>query len=147
MPFTLIRGTFHVVNYSPDGDSIRFRPDDAGLVHDLDGSAPRFNARGLSEYMVNFGTADGFKQKLEQSREPVLDLRTSNFTHFDSFVEQAEGSLDVRLTREPEELVFDEMPTRPSGAFSLLMGTEPTAPARAASFAMAPIMTVGDLFR
>lgn len=77
--------------------------------------------RRLSEYMVNFGTAVGFKRKLEQSREPVLDLRTSNFTHFDTFIEQDDGSDEISLTRRPEELVFDEMPTRPSGHFSLLM--------------------------
>jgi hypothetical protein len=81
--------------------------------------------RRLSEYMVNFGTAVGFKEKLEQSGEPVLDLLTSNFTHFDTFVEQAEGSDEIRLTRLPEELVFDEMPTRPSGHFSALMMAEP----------------------
>ena len=28
MPFNLIKGTFHVVGYSPDGDSIRFRAED-----------------------------------------------------------------------------------------------------------------------
>jgi hypothetical protein len=63
----------------------------------------------------------GFKNKLEQSREPVLDLREANFTHFDTFVEQDEGSDRLRLTRRPEELVFDEMPTRPSSHFSFLM--------------------------
>ncbi|MDQ3802365.1 MAG: nuclease [Acidobacteriota bacterium] len=77
--------------------------------------------RRLSEYMVNFDTAVGFKRKLEQSREPVLDLRTSNFTHFDTFVEQANNSDEISLTRLPEELVFDEMPARPSGHFSLLL--------------------------
>jgi hypothetical protein len=81
--------------------------------------------RRLSEYMVNFGTAVGFKNKLEQSREPVLDLRTSNFTHFDTFVEQAAGSVQIKLTRRPEELVFDEMPTRPSNHFSAIMTIDP----------------------
>jgi hypothetical protein len=77
--------------------------------------------RRLSEYLVNFGTADGFKEKLEESAEPVLDLKTSNFTHFDTFIEQAHGSDHIRLLREPEELVFDEMVARPSHAFSSLM--------------------------
>jgi hypothetical protein len=45
MPLKLIKGSFHVRNYSPDGDSIRFQPDDVGLVHDLAGSRPKFNAR------------------------------------------------------------------------------------------------------
>jgi hypothetical protein len=82
--------------------------------------------RRLSEYMVNFGTAVGFKRKLEQSREPVLDLRTSNFTHFDTFVEQEDGNTFIRLTRRPEELVFDEMPTRPSDHFADLLADQTT---------------------
>lgn len=83
--------------------------------------------RRLSEYMVNFGTAVGFKRALEQSREPVLDLPTSNFTHFDTFVEQARSSDEIRLTRLPEELVFDEMPARPSNHFSLLLAVSEDA--------------------
>lgn len=79
--------------------------------------------RRLSEYMVNYGTAKGFKKKLAQSREPVLDLRTSNFTHFDTFVKEDSGP-KIKLTRLPEELVFDEMPTLPNSAFSSLMGSE-----------------------
>ena len=31
MPFVVIKGTFHVVGYSPDGDSVRFMADDKGL--------------------------------------------------------------------------------------------------------------------
>src|SRR5215216_7303210 len=46
MPFTLIKGTFHVQNYSPDGDSIRFQPDNADLMQHLDGPHAKFNGRG-----------------------------------------------------------------------------------------------------
>mgnify|MGYP001088064252 CR=1 FL=1 len=46
MPFTLIKGMFHVQNYSPDGDSIRFRPQNAQLVRHLDGPPAKFNGRG-----------------------------------------------------------------------------------------------------
>jgi len=45
MPFTLIKGKFHVRNYSPDGDSIRFEPDNAAFVQALPGGRPKFNAR------------------------------------------------------------------------------------------------------
>ena len=323
MPFTLIKGTFHVRNYSPDGDSIRFQPDDAGLVHGLSGFRPKFNGRHhvqlrveaidalethfsppsgggalhqplklahaatdkllefvgigdvewdqahttvvdardgtrgyilarsvekngrpvafvyageapeadgtsvrldvqrlgdsynylalaegyvyptyyqglfhdlrdalteavvnarshhmgvhkidktndridastlrnitkryailpklfrrLSEYMVNYGTAVGFKRKLAQSLERVFDLRNMNFTHFDTFVEQEDDSVIIRLTRRPEELVFDEMPTRPSGAFSALMGSETTAPPRFIETVTLPEEAVRDL--
>ncbi|MRI55312.1 nuclease [Methylobacterium sp. DB1607] len=39
MPFTLIKGTFRVVGLSPDGDSIRFVPDDDALVSALLGGS------------------------------------------------------------------------------------------------------------
>lgn len=321
MPFKVIKGSFHVRNYSPDGDSMRFQPDDPGLVHDLAGSRPRFNARNhvqlrieaidtlethytppsgggtlhqplelaqaatdrlldfvgikdvewdathrtvldaqdgtrgyimartvekngrpvafvfageppeddgadvrldaqrvrdsynytalaegyayptyykglfhdlraeltaaveearkgglgvhqadktnegfkasdlrsitkqhailpklfrrLAEYMVNYGTAEGFKKKLAQSKEPVLDLRTANFTHFDTFVEQKDDM--IRLTRRPEELVFDETPTRPPHAFSALMGSEVAAPPRFVETITLPEEAVRDL--
>ncbi len=81
--------------------------------------------RRLSEYMVNYGTSAGFKKQLEASREPVLDLRNCHFTHFDTFVEQEEGSIQIRLSRLPEELVFDPMPFRPANAFSAMMTNEP----------------------
>lgn len=56
-----------------------------------------------------------------QSREPVLDLRTSNFTHFDTFIEQPSASVNIKLTRAAEELVFDPMPLRPANHFSRLL--------------------------
>lgn len=325
MPFKLIKGSFHVRNYSPDGDSIRFQPDNAALVHDLEGSSPKFNARNhvqlrieaidtlethysppsgggalhqplaialaaadrlmnyvgitnivwdsghrtvtsaddgtrgyilartvekngrpvafvytgeapdgeadgddinldsarlqdsynyaallegyayptyynglfhdlremlsaaaasargnglgiyasdrttdgfsastlqsiteeftilpklfrrLSEYMVNYGTAVGFKRKLAQSREPVLDLRNSNFSHFDTFIEQEDDSDEIKLTRLPEELVFDAMPTRPSNAFSAIMNSEVAAPPRFIETVTLPAEAVQDL--
>jgi endonuclease YncB( thermonuclease family) len=92
--------------------------------------------RRLSEYMVNYGTAKGFKKKLAQSREPVLDLKTSNFTHFDTFIKEDSGP-KIKLTRLPEELVFDEMPT-PSSAFSSLMDSEMTVPLRSSATVILP---------
>ena len=46
MPFKVIAGTFQVVNYSPDGDSIRFHPDNPVQFDDLAGPPARFNGRG-----------------------------------------------------------------------------------------------------
>jgi endonuclease YncB( thermonuclease family) len=47
MPFTLIRGTFQVVNYSPDGDSIRFHPQNPAIIQGLlNGDRARLNMRG-----------------------------------------------------------------------------------------------------
>lgn len=75
--------------------------------------------RRMSEYLVNFGSIRGFKQKLAMAKEPVYDLRQQNFTHFDTFIEQRGER--IKLTRRPEELIFDDMPTQPTPAFSLLM--------------------------
>ena len=45
----------------------------------------------LGVHSNSTGTAIGFKQALEASREPVLELPDANFTHFDTFVEAATG--------------------------------------------------------
>lgn len=75
--------------------------------------------RRMSEYLVNTGSIKGFKQVMAKAKEPVYDLRQQNFTHFDTFIEQ-KGER-IKLTRFPEELIFDEMPTQLAPAFSLLM--------------------------
>jgi hypothetical protein len=66
--------------------------------------------RRLTDFLVATGSVEGFKTAMEANREPVLDLTTRNFTHFDTFIQQ-DGNV-VRLTRLPEEIVFDPMPTR-----------------------------------
>jgi endonuclease YncB( thermonuclease family) len=43
MPFTLIKGTFHVVGYSPDGDSIRFQANNPEHWSKVKGSPPQLN--------------------------------------------------------------------------------------------------------
>jgi hypothetical protein len=45
MPFFVIRGTFHVKGYSPDGDSIRFKADDEANWALLGGPPPKLNSR------------------------------------------------------------------------------------------------------
>lgn len=45
MPFTIIKGTFHVLGYSPDGDSIRFKADDETNWARLSGPPVTLNAR------------------------------------------------------------------------------------------------------
>lgn len=78
--------------------------------------------RRASVYVANAGTIDGFKIALAANREPVLDLRDNNFTHFDTFVE--EQNQELWMTRLPEELVFDPMPDRPGGEFTVMMNGE-----------------------
>lgn len=45
MPFTLIKGTFHVVGYSPDGDSIKFKADNPENWKKIAGT-PKLNKKG-----------------------------------------------------------------------------------------------------
>lgn len=46
MPFTLIKGKFHVVGRRPDGDTISFSADKKSNWKKLDGPRPRFNMSG-----------------------------------------------------------------------------------------------------
>jgi endonuclease YncB( thermonuclease family) len=78
--------------------------------------------RRLSDYMAAKGTAVGFREALAFGEDAVWDLRTQSFTHLDTFVEQAPGSTIIRLTRDPEELVFDPMPQRPGNFFAVMIG-------------------------
>lgn len=77
--------------------------------------------RRLSEYISKTGSAAGFKESLAKAQEPVLDLRTSNFTHFDSFIDQYPGSAHIAMTRLPEELVFGPMKERVGSPFSKVL--------------------------
>jgi hypothetical protein len=52
MSFTLIKGTFHVLGYSPDGDSIRFKAKDASLWKKLSGPTVEMNARGHAQLRI-----------------------------------------------------------------------------------------------
>lgn len=90
--------------------------------------------RRLVKHVAAKGSAAGFKQVLEASREPVLDLTDANFTHFDTFIEARNGRL--RLLRQPEDLVFDAMPKRPLTHFDkVLHQALATSPAEAAAAA------------
>lgn len=141
---TYYKGLFGELRESLTGATVEAREAGRGLWPD-DRTFDGFNATGLEvlttgvhvlpklfrrlcDYMVGTGAAIGFKKKLSQSREPVLDLQTRNFTHFDTFVEQEEDGVRIRLTRRPEELVFDEMPQRPSDAFARLLNGEGPPP-------------------
>jgi hypothetical protein len=52
MTYTLIKGSFHVTNYQPDGDSIRFKPDNIQLLANLSGHKPNLNARNHAQLRI-----------------------------------------------------------------------------------------------
>lgn len=73
MSFTLIKGTFHVLGYSPDGDSIRFKAKDSALWKKLSGPAVEMNARGHAQLRIEAVDAlethyQGFCQPLRPAR-------------------------------------------------------------------------------
>ncbi|MDD4094381.1 MAG: hypothetical protein PHF94_07175 [Methanothrix sp.] len=73
MSFTLIKGTFHVTGYSPDGDSVRFRALDSSLWKKLSGPAVQANARGHAQLRIEAVDAlethyMGFSQPLSAAR-------------------------------------------------------------------------------
>lgn len=98
MPFTIIKGTYHVVGYSPDGDSIRFQADEEVILPKL--------FRRIVSFMGDGGGIDGFKDYLAANPDPVLELKTGHFTNLDTFVEVTEKK--VKLHVAPEDLVFVE---------------------------------------
>jgi hypothetical protein len=106
--------------YQDDVTSTGFTVQTIGDLTDTHVIMPKLFRR-LVEYVSSTGSAVGFKEALAESQEPVLEIATANFTHFDTFIEQAAGSNRVRLTVQPEALVFDPMPTRPSNTFAMVV--------------------------
>jgi endonuclease YncB( thermonuclease family) len=69
MPFTLIKGTFHVVGYSPDGDSIRFKANDADNWRQLEGPAVGRNARGHAQLRIE--AIDTLETHFNEHHQPL----------------------------------------------------------------------------
>jgi endonuclease YncB( thermonuclease family) len=106
--------------YATDGSQAGFNATNLGVITDEVPIFPKLFRR-LSDYMVSSGGAVGFKTTLAAAMEPVLDLTTSNFTHFDTVIEQEDPSTQIRLTRFPEQLVFDETIPQPGPVFAAVM--------------------------
>ena len=67
MPFTLIRGTFHVTGFSPDGDSIRFRATNKNQWGKLTRRA-KLNAQEMAQ--LRFEGVDALETHYRGSRQP-----------------------------------------------------------------------------
>jgi endonuclease YncB( thermonuclease family) len=74
--------------------------------------------RRIALELSQTGSAIGFKKAMIASKEAVMDITDQNFTHFDTFIDQPAGSVHIRLTRRPEDLVFDPMPLRKPDHFT-----------------------------
>lgn len=69
MPFVVIKGTFHVEGYSPDGDSIRFRADDKELWSKLSGRPAELNARDHAQ--LRFEAIDTLETHYLNMHQPL----------------------------------------------------------------------------
>lgn len=79
MPFRVIQGTFHVIGYSPDGDSVRFEPKNPDLLSLLDGPPADVNARG--HVQLRFEAIDTLETHFRNEHQPLtLATRALDFT-------------------------------------------------------------------
>ena len=73
MPFTLIKGTFHVVGYSPDGDSLKLKANNISLWDKLNGRKVDPNDKGHVQLRVegidSLETHYGANPKSHQPKE------------------------------------------------------------------------------
>ncbi|MDD5267123.1 MAG: hypothetical protein PHO08_08335 [Methylococcales bacterium] len=115
MAFHLIKGTFHVVGYSPDGDSIRFQADDRGNWNLLDGPPVGLNAKGHAQLRIEgIDTLEthylGHHQPLELANEAthfLLDTLGIKKAKFDKagakVVSAQDGTKGYILSRKTEK--------------------------------------------
>jgi endonuclease YncB( thermonuclease family) len=73
MPFIIIKGSFHVVGYSPDGDSIRFKADNKAHWGKLSGPSVELNARQHAQLRIE--AIDTLETHYEGEHQP-LELAT-----------------------------------------------------------------------
>jgi hypothetical protein len=114
MSFTLIKGSFHVVGYSPDGDSIRFKASDPSLWSRLSGPAVKPNARGHAQLRIEAIDAlethySGFSQPQKPARAATSYLLSTlgikNVVWNDSeskVIEAQDGTEGYILSRSTE---------------------------------------------
>jgi len=75
MSFALIKGTFHVQGYSPDGDSIRFKARDSSLWKKLSGPAVEMNARGHAQLRIE--AIDALETHYQGACQPLRPARAA----------------------------------------------------------------------
>jgi hypothetical protein len=78
MPFRVITGTFHVLGYSPDGDSVRFQPTNPGNLALLSGPPADLNGRGHTQ--LRFEAIDTLETHFLNEHQPLtLATRALDF--------------------------------------------------------------------
>jgi hypothetical protein len=78
MPFSVIKGTFHVVGYSPDGDSIRFKAANEAHWANLSGPTVTLNARRHAQLRLE--AIDTLETHYRNTHQPLaLAIRAFDF--------------------------------------------------------------------
>jgi hypothetical protein len=78
MPFFVIKGTFHIEGYSPDGDSVRFRADDKEHWAKLSGPPAELNAKDHAQ--LRFEAIDTLETHYQDTHQP-LELAIGALEH------------------------------------------------------------------
>ena len=76
MPFTVIRGTFHVVGYEPDGDSFKFKAKRESNWAELSGPKVEMNSKG--HVQLRFEAIDALETHYQGAHQPkkLADVAT-----------------------------------------------------------------------
>lgn len=134
MPFYIIKGTFHVVGYSPDGDSIRFRADNEANWSKLGGPPVSLNARRHAQLRLE--AIDTLETHFRNTEQPTalaikaLDFLLLNLgitgvlwdalrTRITAANDATEGfivSRTVERNRRPVAFAFAGAPPKPDGS-------------------------------
>lgn len=69
MGFRVIKGTFHIVGYSPDGDSIRFKAENENNWSLLDGREVKLNAKGHAQLRIE--AVDTLETHYKRQNQPL----------------------------------------------------------------------------
>lgn len=134
MPFFIIKGTFHVLGYSPDGDSVRFQADDEANWAKLSGPPVTLNARRHAQLRLEaIDTLETHYRNLHQP--PALATAALDFllrglgitgvqwdvlrTRVTAAKDATEGyilSRTVEPNRRPVAFAFAGPPPKPDGS-------------------------------
>jgi endonuclease YncB( thermonuclease family) len=138
MPFTVIKGTFHVKGYSPDGDSIRFRADNDAHWAKLSGPPVELNARRHAQLRLE--AIDTLETHYRNTHQPLplalkaleslltqLGIRDVRWNAARTRITDAQDGTAgyilaraVEPNRRPVSFVYSGAPSEPDGSSAFL---------------------------
>ena len=70
MPYKILKGKYHVSGYSPDGDTIRFQPDDTRLLDSIRGPNDRLQINSKQHVSLRFDGVDAPETHYSGNHQP-----------------------------------------------------------------------------